>query len=264
MASEAVDPIELYSTVNPISPERLDALIDGPGRDSTFARVIARREALSVNSRELPKRRLLAAVAMVAALAIPALAFGGFLGSLFRVSTHGTPVRQGGLSRVSGFDLSGATRHSLVELAARDGVGIYAAKTRSGNQCYFVGPADRSKLATEGLSGGCRNASASKAFPSASQPVVDTSLFALAPGAAGPSVQRLAGVAADGVISVQVLALDCHVVATAPVTDNVYVTDDLPMTPEAQIVARDANGNPVWHEAVTPPLNPNANSCGLR
>jgi hypothetical protein len=86
------------------------------------------------------------------------------------------------------------------------------------------------------------------------------------PGATvrGPSIARLTGVAADGVTSVQVLALaDCHVVATAPVTDNAYIAPNLPIIPEAVIVARDATGNAVWHEAVTPAPNTDATSCGL-
>ena len=258
------DPIELYALLNPLPSDRLDGLSNAAERDRTFARIVALREPFSVVSRGLPERGLIVAVvAVVAALAVPALAFSGVFGPLFHLSNSGTPVTQDGLSRVSGFDLSGATRNSLVQLAARGGVGMYAAETRGGDLCYFVGPASRSRAASEGLSGGCRNSAASKAFPSVAQPVVDSSLFALAPGAAGPSVQRLAGVAADGVTSVQVLALDCHVVATAPVIANVYIADNLPTTAEAQIVARDANGNAVWHEAVTPPQNQNANSCGL-
>ena len=264
MTNDAVDPVELYARLNPLTPVRLDAIADGPERGRTFARIAAFREAPSVGSRSLPKGRLIAVAAAVALLAVPTLAFSGVLGSLFRVSNHGSSVKQAGLSHVSGFDLSGATHHSLVQLAARDGIGIYAAKTLNGDQCYFVGPAHPSELKTQGLGGGCRNAAASKAFPSAAQPVVDTSLFALVPGTPGPSVQRLAGVAADGVASVQLLALtDCHIVATTPVINNVYIADNLPMIPEAQIVARDPSGNPVWNEAVTPPQSANANTCGL-
>lgn len=266
MTTETFDPIDLYATLNPLSREQLDALEGGPQRAETFARVAARREAQPLGSRGLPKRRLAAIVAVAVALAVPALAFSGVLGSVFRLSNHGSSVTQGGLSHVSGFNLSGATRHSLVQLAARDGIGIYAARTLSGDQCYFVGPADQTKVKTQGLGGGCRSSTASKAFPSAAQPVVDTSLFALTPGAPGPSVQRLAGVAADGVASVQLLALtDCHVVASAPVINNVYIADNLPMTPESQIVARDADGNIVWHQAVGATVQPAraANACGL-
>ncbi len=208
--------------------------------------------------------RLALAGVVVVALALPALAFSGVLGSLFGFSNQGAPVAQHDLSSLTSLNLSDVTQGSVVQLAGREGLGIYGARTASGNLCYFVGPPDRNDLKTQGLGGGCMTAHASASFPSPSDPVYDMSLFALAPGAAGPSIQRLAGVAADGVSSVQLLALsDCHVVATAPVSDNTYVANNLPTTPEAVIVARDASGNVVWHEAVTPAFGAHGNSCGL-
>jgi len=264
MTTETLDPIELFACLDPLPLERLDDLAHDPERKTTFAQIVARRDAKPPPTRRLPKGRLVAAVVVALALAIPALAFSGVLSSMFSFSNAGAPVPRGDLWRVTGIDLSKAMQGSLVRLAARDGVGIYAAKTATGDLCYFVGPPDQSKLKTRGLGGGCMNAAASAKFPSPAEPVVDMSLYALAPGATGPSIQRLAGVAADGVASVQVLALsDCHVVATAPVVGNVYVADNLPLIPEAVIVARDSSGNAVWHEAVTPSFNPNATSCGL-
>jgi hypothetical protein len=264
MTTRTVDPIELFARLNPVPPERLVDSVGRPERETTFARIAARRAATPARTRRLPARRLVMATVVALALAIPAVAFSGVAGGLFGFSNHGTPVGRDALSSVTGLDLSRAKRGSVVRLAARSGVGIYAAKTRAGDLCYFVGPKDRSKLRTEGLGGGCMNAAASARFPSDAQPVVDLSLYALAPGAVGPTIQRLAGVAADGVASVQLLALaDCHVVATAPVIDNVYLADDLPIVPEAQIVARGRDGDAVWHEAVTPASNPDATSCGL-
>jgi hypothetical protein len=263
MTTESFDPIQLYAQLNPVSAERLERLADEPEREATWTRIIARRDAVPHLTR-LPRRRLVAAVVAAVALAVPALAFSGVLGSLFSFSNQGTPVKQGNLSRVSSLDLSAATKGSVVQLADRDGLGIYAAKTAIGNLCYFTGPPDQSELKTQEFGGGCMNTHASSNFPSPSDPVYDISLFALAPGATGPSVQRLAGVAADGVASVQLLALsDCHVVATARVTGNVYVANNLPMISEAVIVARDTSGAAVWHEAVTPAFNANASSCGL-
>jgi hypothetical protein len=263
MTTEALDPFELYARLNPISHALLDELAESSQRETTFARVAAQRGATSPGTRRLTRRRLVAAVVVAVALALPALALSGVFGSLFRFSNRGTPVK-GSLSAVTGFNLSGAKSDSAVQLAARGGVGIYGARTSAGDLCYFVGPADQTKLKSQGLAGGCMNAAASARFPSAAQPVVDMSLYALAPGELGPSIQRLAGVAADGVASVQLLALsDCRVVATAPVIDNVYAEDNLPLIPEAVIVARDASGNAVWHLAVTPPSSPNATTCGL-
>lgn len=263
MTTESLDPIQLYGQLNPIAAERLDELSKGPGREATWARVVAGRDAVPHRIR-LPRRILVGAVVAAVALAVPALAFSGALDSLFSISNQGTPVGRDDLSSLTNPNLSSVTKGSVVQLSAREGLGIYAARTASGNLCYFVGPPQQSHLKSQGLGGGCMNAHASTGFPSANDPVYDMSLFALAPGADGPSVQRLAGVAADGVSSIQLLALsDCHMVAAAPVSDNVYAANNLPMTPEAVIVARSASGNVVWHEAVTPAFDPNANSCGL-
>ncbi len=264
MTTKTVDPIMLYAQLNPVPPERLEELAGGPVRAATFARISAGRDTRSGRPDRRPRRRLVAVGVVVAALAIPTLAVSGVLGSLFGFSNHGTPVSQDDLLNVTGFNLSGVASGSLVQLASRDGVGIYAAKTATGNLCYFTGPADQADLRTDGVGGGCMNAAASARFPSPAQPVVDISTFVARPpdAIAHASVMRLAGVAADGITSVEVLALtDCHVVAAAPVTDNVYVADNLPSVPAAVIVARDANSNAVWHESVT--QGANASSCGL-
>jgi tRNA (Thr-GGU) A37 N-methylase len=76
--------------------------------------------------------------------------------------------------------------------------------------------------------------------------VIDTTLFAYRPGEVGEQVVRLAGIAADGVAKVQVLGIDCRVVAETPVVDNVYVADDLPSAPAVAIEALDKNGNRVF------------------
>jgi hypothetical protein len=262
MTAYDFDPIELFARLNPVPAERLD---DSLGAEqATFQHILTRREGLPAARRGLPKRRLAVAVVVAAAVSVPALAYAGVLGSLFGFSNQGTPVSQDALSSITSvLNLTGADPGKFVQLAAREGVGVYAAARSTGELCFYVGPAAQGGLRRYGLGGGCTNAT-SATFPSADDPVYDMSLFAHAPGAAGSSVQRLAGVAVDGVTSVQVLALDdCHVVATAPVSDNVYIANNLPLTAEADIVARDANGNAVWHEAVTPPSNPNAKTCGL-
>jgi hypothetical protein len=251
MTTETFDPIELYARLNPF-PRGLTA--DPLERDATLARIRTRRDAPCRSSR----RRIAAAVVASVALAVPALAFSGTLDSLFGFSNHGTPVRSGDLSHATAtLRLTGARPHTLVQLASRGGWTVYGARTPSGELCFYDGPTKQE------LGGGCMNAAASARFPSASDPVYDMSLFELAPGSPAPSVSRLAGVAADGVASVEVLALDdCRVVARTPVSDNVYLASGLPSTPEAQIVARDSAGTVVWHEAVGP--GNNGPSCGLR
>jgi hypothetical protein len=265
MKSKTFDPIELFAQLNPISVRQLDKLAHGPEREMTSARITARRDVLSRHTRRLPRRRLAAALMIATiALAIPALAFSGVLDSLVGFSNHGTPVAEDNLSNATALALSGATSGSFVQLAARDGVGIYAARTASGNLCYFTGPMNQSDLKTTGIGGGCMNAAASAKFPSPSQPVVDLSTFEARPpdAIAHASVHRLAGVAADGVKSIEVLALaDCQIVATTAVIDNVYAADNLPATAAGVIVAHDASGNAVWHESVS--QGANASSCGL-
>jgi hypothetical protein len=52
----------------------------------------------------------------------------------------------------------------------------------------------------------------------------------------------------------QVLALsDCHVVATVPVINNVYIDAHVPRIADLFLVARDASGKVVWH---SPPMAP--------
>ena len=203
---------------------------------------------------------MLAAVVAVA-LAAPARAGRGALGSLFGFSNHGTSVSEADLSRVSkALRLTGEKPGTLVRLASRDGWAFYAGRTGSGTVCYFEEPAGQNPGSgwTAIGNAGCKPAN----FPSPARPVFNMSSYLN-----NQYIERLAGVAADGVASVQVLALpDCHAVATASVIDNVYIADKLPTTiPEAQIVARDASGNVVWHQAVgaaAEPASP-SNSCGL-
>jgi hypothetical protein len=84
----------------------------------------------------------------------------------------------------------------------------------------------------------------------------------MAASAGAYAIHFLVGVAADAVTSVQVLAgPDCHPVATAPVINNVYIDVLKPMSGEDYIVAREASGRVVWHEAVNE--GPNVPSCGL-
>lgn len=212
-----------------------------------------------------PRRRLVLALVVAFVLAAPALALSGVLGSLFGFSNHGRPVSRNALSRISAvLHLTRARPRTFVQLVSRDGFGVYAAHGKSGNLCFFVGPAAQTDLKPQDMGGGCINAKASARFPSPSFPVWDMSIFSAGPGvgAPGAAVERLFGVAADGVRSVQVLAYsDCHIVATSPVTNNVYIDAKLPLIPDAFIVARDRRGNAVWHESVQP--IPKASSCGL-
>jgi hypothetical protein len=95
-------------------------------------------------------------------------------------------------------------------------------------------------------------------FPSQARPIMDLSFVS------GVRVKQLgcswcsrvvqydfgliAGVAADGIRSMQVLSLDtCRPVVTVPVIDNVYIDAHPPQVPAAFLVARNASGKIVWH-----------------
>lgn len=95
-------------------------------------------------------------------------------------------------------------------------------------------------------------------FPSPARPILDLSMVSgvttrKAPcSSCSPTVWPdfgiLAGVAANGVRSVQVLSLsDCRPVVTVPVINNVYIDAQPPQVATAFLVARDARGKIIWH-----------------
>jgi hypothetical protein len=264
MKTETLDPIELFARLDPLSPE----VVREVSREETFARIAALREARTPCSRRLPRRRIALVVVVALALAIPALAFSGALDSLFGFSNEGTPATQDVQWIVNSVrKLTGETPGGVVKLASRAGWTFYEART-SHDVCFYEDPPTESTssgLSLPNIRGGdCKNVSGEPDFPSLTQPIYDNSHYLGVPPTM--NVVTLVGLAADGVASVQVLAAsDCHVVATAPVIDNVYLADNLPSVPEAQIVARDAAGRVVWHQAVGAAVQPapSAKSCGL-
>jgi hypothetical protein len=241
-----IDPIELLARVDPLSGREAPTFAAAAERRRTYDLIHARREATAGRpSRFSPRRVAVAGIVLAIALGVPALATSGRLGSLFGFTNEGTPVddRDIGLHTASALGAAGA-RGTVTLLAARDGVGIYAARGANGERCFFVGPA--TGMPGENLSGGCMNAAASTSFPSPEHPVVNLSQMMYRPGDVGEIVRRLQGVAADGVARMQVLGLDCSVIAEAPVVGNVYVTDDIPERPAAAIVGLDGDGRRVY------------------
>jgi hypothetical protein len=241
----------------------------------------------------LTRRRLVAAVIVVVALALPALAISGALGSLFRISARGTPAHPGlyTLHELHGhaklFAQAGhpipvtaqANPRTFVRLAFRDGIGVYGARTKRGNhRCFYYGRRKsfrghpRNALYLEGpgcfaLSGnfgepqrfvngsGAKNMRQSAAwvkahpFPSPSSPVLDMSGLTRLPSGQ-LFIESLVGVAADGVRSIQLLALsDCRPVVTVPVVNDVYIDAHPPKVAETFMVARDHNGKVIWHSS---------------
>jgi hypothetical protein len=267
MTTGTFDPVGLFARLDPVSAERLDDLADGPEREATFARILARREGSPARAPRVPRRRLVAAVAVALALAIPALAFSGALDSLFGFSNQGTPPTQDVQWIVTDIlRFTGEKPGSVVQLASRQGWTFYEARTTR-DVCYYVAPPPRSE--SDGIpnlrGGDCKGAAGDADFPSPSRPIYNMSHYLGVPPKM--NVVTLVGVAADGVASVQVLArADCRAVVTAPVIDNVYLADNLPLVPEAQVVARDAGGHVVWHQAVGAGVEPApaAPACGLK
>ena len=241
--------------------ERLRRFAAAP-EDADWQDVLRRADMAPRRRLRLTRRRLVVAVVIVAiALTLPALALSGALGTLVGFSNHGTQVPHSSLYTVH---FSQIRPGSFVKLASREGQVVYAAhRKRSRKLCFLWGPAN-----TTNFNGSCL---APGTFPSPSRPVWDMSagyvdvpglidVPGLRPGV--EAIHFLIGVAADAVRSVQVLAgPDCHPVATVPVIDNVYIDVLKPMTGEDDIVAREASGKVVWHEAVRG--GPRLPSCGV-
>lgn len=234
-----IDALGAVAALNPYID--LAALENPVERDRIFARVLARRGERAASL--LPPRRVAAAAIVLAtALVLPALAVSGRLGSIFGFSNAGKSVARVDLRSAKALDLAGAGKVKL--LAARNGIGVYTATGAGGERCFFVGPSrmpDR-----HGLGGGCLNSKASAGFPSREEPVVDMSAFVYVPYSKDEQVRRLAGVAADGVATMEVLGADCTVIARTSVQDNVYATADVPAKPAAGIRALDGNGSTVF------------------
>jgi hypothetical protein len=176
-------------------------------------------------------RRVVIAVALAAAIAVPAAAFAGKLGDLLGISNDGTPVS---MSTV----LSGETKldsamqelkvgGTMQYLGALNGVAFYATRNADGNFCFAMVRVD----GQFGKGFGCDlNADS---FPSAD---VQALTF--------PDLRQLQGVAADGVATVQALDANGHVLDTTPVENNVFAsTTDLPDGAAAAIRTLDAAGN---------------------
>jgi hypothetical protein len=243
----------------------------------------------------LTRRRLVAAAVVVAALAVAAVAIAD--GPLLGLSNHGKRVYPGsyalhelhwhaGLWKRLGLPVPDTAKPgTFVQLALRQGIGVYAARSKKDNSlCFYTGrrqsfagePPNRLDLNGPGcgpfggnfvlperiekISIGGRQAQAkglawlrAHPFPSPARPVLDMSGEG---GDAGGGLQLgpVVGVAANSIHSIQLLAQsDCHPVVTVPVIDNVYIDAHPPRVAEAFLVARDAGGKVVWHSS---PLNP--------
>jgi hypothetical protein len=190
----------------------------------------------------LAPRRTTVAVALAAAVAIPAAAYAGRLADVLGISNGGTSVStdevlpgQSGLDRAMQELNVGSTMQYLGTL---NGARFYATRNADGHFCFAIDHVD----ARYEKGFGCDlNVDG---FPSP-----DRQVFAI------PPLQRLQGVAADGVATVEVLDASGNVVGSAPVTDNLFESN-LQAGRPAVIVTLDASGAVTSSRALPQPSGP--------
>jgi hypothetical protein len=181
----------------------------------------------------VPTRRIVLALALMAAVALPAIAFAGKLGDLLGLANQGTPVptRSLDLSKDTGLDeamqqLAFPSRMHL--LGTENGVSFYAARRADGDYCFAI-----ESTVARGV--GC---DLNGTFPSPSRPVM---VF--------PPLIQFAGFVADGVATVAGIDASGNTVISAPVSRNLFAsTTPGPFPSVVAIEALDTHGNVVATE----------------
>jgi hypothetical protein len=177
---------------------------------------------------------MLAVVALAAAVTLATRTNASEQGSLSRISNEGrlVPLRGAKLARALG-----AQQASL--LTVRGARAYYHVDSKDG-PCIASGPADLTgELGTVQCPHG--------PFPSAERPVVDLSVYeATTREKRELSLYRAAGVAADGVATIEFVRPNGSVALTLPVSGNVFAAASVPVGPIAGLVARDAAGKQLW------------------
>jgi hypothetical protein len=177
------------------------------------------------------RRRVLVVLGLVASVAVPAAAFADDIGTLLGLSNHGNPVATSALSKDS--SLVDAMRQfgfpsTLRLLGTRDGLSFYAAQKPHGYCLAIVESATPAGAQRPAADVGCENGP--NGFPSPREPV---SVF--------PVGGRFAGFAADGVASVALVDASGARLATAEVSQNLFVAGAMPTGP-VTVIALDPNG----------------------
>ena len=92
--------------------------------------------------------------------------------------------------------------------------------------------------------------SCAESFPSATQPILNFSIFEATASRPAPRLVNLRGIAADGVVAVEARSRQGDVVATTAVVDNVFHLAKLPSRVEATVlVALNAAGEIVYESS---------------
>ena len=178
------------------------------------------------------RRRALLALSLAIVIGVPAAAFADDIGSLLGFSNQGTAVATRTLSRDSSLiqDMRQLGFPSTLELlGTREGISFYAAHKPLGYCLAVVESAKPVGSQRPASDVGCENGSDS--FPSARNPV---SVF--------PVGRRFAGFAADGVASVALVDTSGRTLASANVSQNLFVGGAMPIGP-VTVVALDAQGD---------------------
>jgi hypothetical protein len=189
----------------------------------------------------------LAIALVLAGAAASALAFGGSSpnarhAALQKLSNPGVPIDVGTLVPASRHLFDAREGNAIHSLGARGGKAFLTVGRVHGPDCLAISSGPPAARQLDILS--CPT----DAFPSASKPVYDLSLFAV-----GDNVflTRLQGFASDGVTQIHVLDAAGAAIATTPVTQNVYLLDKVPSTPVSAIAGVDASGRVVFKQAVS-------------
>jgi hypothetical protein len=176
----------------------------------------------------LPTRRIVLALALMAAIALPAFAFAGKLGDLLGLSNKGTPVATSALDLSKDTALNEAMQQlafpsRMQLLGEENGVSFYAARRADGDYCFAI----ESTMA-KGV--GC---DLDGTFPSPSRPVM---VF--------PPLIQFAGFAADGVATVAGIDASGKTVVSAQVSENLFASATRgPFPTVVAIEALDTHGN---------------------
>jgi hypothetical protein len=176
-------------------------------------------------------RHVAIAVALAAAIAVPATAFAGRLGDLLGISNDGSPVSVStvlpGETKLDAAMQELKVGGTMQSLGTLNGVAFYATRNADGDFCFAMVRIDGQL----GKGFGC-DLNADN-FPSAH---VQALTF--------PDLTRLQGVAADGVATVQALDADGAVLDSTPVENNLFAS--IAVMPDGAATAirtLDASGN---------------------
>jgi hypothetical protein len=176
----------------------------------------------------VPTRRIVLALALTAAVALPAGALANKLGDLLGLSNQGTTVATSSLDLSNDTGLNEAMQQlafpsAMHRLGTKNGVSFYAARRADGDYCFAI----ESSVA-KGV--GC---DLNSTFPSPARPVM---VF--------PPLIQFAGFAADGVATVVGIDASGDTVISAPVSQNLFAsTTPGPFSSVVAIEAVDKDGN---------------------